>query len=145
MQACVSLFIFCLDDLSFGVNGMFKFPTIIGLPSISPCMSVSIYLSYALRCSYVGCIDICNCFIFFLYRSLNHYVVPFLISCNRFLNNCIYLFLFDCAGFLLRAGLLLVVVSRAHLHCRVWASHCCGFSCCRPQALGHAGFSSCGV
>ena len=32
-------------------------------------------------CSYVGCIDICNCY-FFLDWSLDHYVVSFLISCN---------------------------------------------------------------
>ena len=25
------------------------------------------------------------------------------------------------------------------LHCGAWASHCCGFSCCRAQALGHMG------
>ena len=25
-----------------------------------------------------------------------------------------------------------------------WASHCCDVSCCRPWALGLAGFSSCG-
>ena len=24
-----------------------------------------------------------------------------------------------------------------------WASHCCGFSCCRARALGNVGFSSC--
>ena len=26
-----------------------------------------------------------------------------------------------------------------------WASHCCGFSCCRAQALEPSGFSSCGT
>ena len=29
------------------------------------------------------------------------------------------------------------------LHCCEWASHCGGFSCCRAQALGCLGFSSC--
>ena len=39
-------------------------------------------LSYVLRCSYVGCIDIYNCYVFLLAWSLDHYVVSFLISCN---------------------------------------------------------------
>ena len=43
-----------------------------------------------------------------------------------------------CSGFSLDAG------EGAILHCGVWASHCGGFSCCRAQALGRAGFSSCG-
>ena len=38
--------------------------------------------SYVLRCSYVGCIDICNCYVFLLDWSLDHYVVSFLISWN---------------------------------------------------------------
>ena len=29
--------------------------------------------------------------------------------------------------------------------CRAWASHCSGFSCSRARALGHTGFSSCGL
>ena len=43
-KACVSLLIFCFDDLSIGVNGVLKSPTIIGLLSISPFMSVSVCL-----------------------------------------------------------------------------------------------------
>ena len=43
------------------------------------------------------------------------------------------LFFFNCS----KRGLL--------FSCSVWASHCDGFSCCRAQALEHAGFSSCGV
>ena len=39
-------------------------------------------LSYVLRCSYVGCIDIYNCYVFLLDWSLDHYVVYFFISCN---------------------------------------------------------------
>ena len=39
-------------------------------------------LSYVLRCSCVGCIDIYNCYSFLLDCSLEHYVVSFLISCN---------------------------------------------------------------
>ena len=42
----VSLLIFCFDDLSIGVSGVLKSPTIIVLLSISPFMSVSVYLMY---------------------------------------------------------------------------------------------------
>ena len=77
---CVSLVVFCFDDLSIGVSGMLKSPTIIVLLSISPFMSVSV--CHVLRCSYVGCIDIYNCYIFLLDLSLDHYVVSFLIFCN---------------------------------------------------------------
>ena len=38
--------IFCFDDLSIGVSGVLKPPTIIVLPSISPFMSVSVCLMY---------------------------------------------------------------------------------------------------
>ena len=37
--ACISLLIFCFDDLSIGVSGVLKSPTIIVLLSISPFMS----------------------------------------------------------------------------------------------------------
>ena len=39
-------------------------------------------LSYVLRCSYVGCIDIYSCYVFFLDWPLDYYVVSCLISCN---------------------------------------------------------------
>ena len=39
--------------------------------------------------------------------------------------------------------LSLVVESRASSLVVVWASHRCGFSCCRSQALGPMGFSTC--
>ena len=42
----VSLLIFCFDDLSIGVSGVLKSPTIIVLLSISPFMSVSVCLLY---------------------------------------------------------------------------------------------------
>ena len=45
-KTCVSLLIFCFHDLSIGVNGVLKSPTIIVLLSISPFMSVSVYLMY---------------------------------------------------------------------------------------------------
>ena len=43
-KTCVSLFIFCFDDLSIGVSGVLKLSTIIVLLSISPFMSVSVCL-----------------------------------------------------------------------------------------------------
>ena len=42
----VSLLIFCFDDLSIGVSGVLKSPTIIVLLFISPFMSVSVCLMY---------------------------------------------------------------------------------------------------
>ena len=45
-KTCVSLLIFCFDDLSIGVSGVLKSPTIIVLLSVSPFMSVSICLMY---------------------------------------------------------------------------------------------------
>ena len=66
-KTCVSLLIFCFNDLSIGVSGVLKSPSITVLLSISPFMSVSSSSSvYVLRCSYVGCIDIYNCHVFLL-------------------------------------------------------------------------------
>ena len=45
-KACVSLLIFCLDDISIDEGGVLKSPTIIVLLSISPFMAVSICLVY---------------------------------------------------------------------------------------------------
>ena len=45
-KTCVSLLIFCFDDLSIGVSGVLKSPTIIVLLSISPFMSVHVCLMY---------------------------------------------------------------------------------------------------
>ena len=45
-QTCVSLLIFCFDDLSIGVNGVLNSPTVIVLLSISPFMSASVCLMY---------------------------------------------------------------------------------------------------
>ena len=50
-KACVSLFIFILDDLSIGESGVLKSPTIIVLLSISPFM----VLAFAL------CIEVLLC------------------------------------------------------------------------------------
>ena len=46
LKMCVSLLIFSFDDLSIGVTGVLKSPTIIVLLSISPFMSVSVCLMY---------------------------------------------------------------------------------------------------
>ena len=43
-KTCVSLLIFCFDDLSIGVSGVLKSPTIIALLSISHLMSISVCL-----------------------------------------------------------------------------------------------------
>ena len=45
-KTCVSLLIFCFDDLSIGVSGVLKSSTIIELLSISPFISVSVCLMY---------------------------------------------------------------------------------------------------
>ena len=45
-KTCVSLLIFCFDDMSIGVNGVLKSPTVTVLLSISPFMSVSVCLMY---------------------------------------------------------------------------------------------------
>ena len=45
-KASVSLLIFCFDDLSIGVSGVSKPPTIIVLLSVSLFMSVSVCLVY---------------------------------------------------------------------------------------------------
>ena len=45
-KTCVSLLIFCFDDLSIGVSGVLKSPTITVLLSVSPFMSVSVCLIY---------------------------------------------------------------------------------------------------
>ena len=45
-KTCVSLLIFCFDDLSIGVRGVLKSPAVIVLLSISAFMSVSVCLMY---------------------------------------------------------------------------------------------------
>ena len=61
-KTCVCLLIFYFDDLSIGVSGVLKSPTVAVLLSISPFMSVSV----CLLCSCVGCIDIYYCYVFLL-------------------------------------------------------------------------------
>ena len=79
-QACVSLLIFCLDDLFIGMSRMLKSTTISMLMSISSFMFVSMCLMYWGR--YGGYISVCNCSVFFSDWSLDHHVVTFLVSCN---------------------------------------------------------------
>ena len=60
----------------------------------------------------------------------------------NFLKNFIYLFMaalgLHCSGQVFSSFSKWGLLSS----CDVQASHCCGLSCCRAQALGHAGFSS---
>ena len=59
-------------------------------------------LSYVLRCSYVGCIDIYSCYVFLLDWCLDHYVVSFLISCNIIYFKVYFVLYVDCySSFLL--------------------------------------------
>ena len=46
LKTCMSLLILCFDDLSIGVSGVLKSPTIIVLLPIAPFMSVSVCLMY---------------------------------------------------------------------------------------------------
>ena len=62
-KTCISLLIF-FDDLSIGVSGVLKSPTITVLLSIFPFMSVSVLL--CIEVLLVGCIDIYNCYVFLL-------------------------------------------------------------------------------
>ena len=69
------IIIFCFDDLSIGVSGVLKSPTIIVLLSISPFMSVFVLCIEVLLCwvhRYY------NCYVFFLDWSLDHYVEFFM-------------------------------------------------------------------
>ena len=75
---CVSLLIFCLDDLSTDVSEELKFPMIIIL-SISPCISVNIRLIHSgvtMSGAYIFTIVI------YSWIDLYRYVVSFFVSCN---------------------------------------------------------------
>ena len=56
-KTCVSSLIFCFDDLSIGVSGVLKSPTIIVLLSISPLMSFV-----------VDFVDLCSSLVFLDYK-----------------------------------------------------------------------------
>ena len=45
-KGCVSLLIFCLDDISIDITEVLKSPTIIGWLSVSPFMAARSYLMY---------------------------------------------------------------------------------------------------
>ena len=63
-KTCVSLLIFCFDDLSIGVSGVLKSPTIIVLLSVSHfCLLVFVLCIEALL---FGCIDIYNFYVLVL-------------------------------------------------------------------------------
>ena len=66
-KTCVSLLIFCFDNLSIGVSRVLKSPTIIVLLSISPFMSVSACLCIDVLLCWV---HIYNCYVFLLDQSL---------------------------------------------------------------------------
>ena len=80
------------------------------------------------------------------------YVCVFKAVPQYFINHGIYSFTYGCAGSLmpcagpslLCAGFLQLQRARDTLQLQYMSSHCNGFSC-RAQALGHAGFSGCGL
>ena len=78
-KTCVSLLTFFLDDLSIGVSGVLKSPTIIVLLSISPFMAVKICLMHwgaLMFGTYVFTIVVSS------WILLDHYVMCFLVSCK---------------------------------------------------------------
>ena len=98
-KTCVSLLVFCFDDLSIGVSGVLKSPTIIVLLSISPFMSV-----------FVLCIEVLLCWVHRISPLLClplrlipwSFVVSFLISCNLLYFKVYFVWYEDCySSFLL--------------------------------------------
>ena len=83
LKTCVSLLIFCFDDLSIGVSGVLKFPTMTVLLSVSPFMSVSVCLMYwvhsclQLLCLPLGLIPWSLCSVFFISCNLLYFKVNF--------------------------------------------------------------------
>ena len=71
LNTCVSLLVFSFDDLSIGVSGVLKI-FYYYCADINFSFYVCECLSYVLRCSYVGCIVIYNCYVFLLDWSLDH-------------------------------------------------------------------------
>ena len=115
-KACSSFLIFCFDNLSIGVSGLLKSPTIIVLLSVSPFMSATVE-SYVLRCSYVGCIDTYNCYVFLLDWSLDLYVGSFLISCNLLYFKIYFVWYEDCySSFLLLPICMEYSFPSSHFH-----------------------------
>ena len=73
-KACVSLLVFCLDDLSIDISGVLQSTIIVVTVDFSFCGCQ--HLPYILKWSYVGCKFNNNCYIF-LDWSLDHYVMSF--------------------------------------------------------------------
>ena len=102
-KTCVFLLIFCFDDLSIGVCGVLKPPTIIVLLSVSSLHLLVFVLGIEVLLCWVH--RYLNCYVFLLDWSLNHHVMSFLISCNLLLDI-----------FCLILGLLLQLSFASHLH-----------------------------
>ena len=99
-KICVSLLNFCFDDLSIGVRGVLKSPTIIVLLSISPFMSVSVCLTYWGAPMLDA--QIFTIVVFLSDWSPDHFVVSFLISCNLLYFKVYFVWYEDCySSFLL--------------------------------------------
>ena len=108
LKACVSLLIFCFDDLSTGVSGVLKSLAIIVTANFPfyECQC----LTYVLRCSCVECINIYNCYVFFLDWSLDYYVVSLslvvsfilrpILSDRRTVKLLLFLMIFICMEYL---------------------------------------------
>ena len=78
-KVCVSLLI-CFDYLSIDVSGVLK-----SLRLLCYCqfpLFCLLVFACVLRCSYIGCINIYNCYVFFLAWALDQYVLSFLVFCN---------------------------------------------------------------
>ena len=73
----VALLIFCPEELFIDVSRVLKSPTSFVFPSVFPFMSLRIVLCF--RSSYIGCIYVKECNIFFLYQYLYYYIMPLLI------------------------------------------------------------------
>ena len=70
-------------------------------------------------------------------RLNNHHHL--FIKCLTYMVLKNYLFIFGCAGSSwLCASFLQLQRAGTALHCSTRVSHCCGFSCCRAQALEHS-------
>ena len=76
-KACVSLLIFCLDDLSIDVNGVLKSPPIFVL-----CQFLLLWLLvFALYIEVLlCCVHMYLQLLYYLGLSFDHYVITFLVS-----------------------------------------------------------------
>ena len=106
-KVCVTLLIFCLNNLSIDESGVLKSPATnyYYVTVISPFMVVDIchiYGKYILKCSYVGCIYIYNFYIFFLIDSLITIYCPSLsFTAVLILKSSFVWYEYCCSSFLL--------------------------------------------